>query len=792
MRVDQHVRSVDIVLVGRRLPDNENLGLGYLMAAAKEAGLRARIAVLNSWPDLERVSAQIVDLEPLVVGLAMPDGGSAPLPLSLGQLLAAKGYQGHITAGGPFATLARQWLLDRYDWLDSVVRYAGEVPLTQLARELRDGTEAPPSVPGLTTRSGDGVAADVLDRTGLELFPLHDEFPRLLGHPMVQITATRGCPGRCLYCGPAALQSQERAEGQRAGHQRQQLNRSGVGGVRRRQLGSVCDEMAELWHGHGVRYFYFVDEHLLPRQPAAALEFLREWKTQLQRRDVGSLGIGCMLRADLLTDEVVAAFVDLGLVRTFVGIELATATEKRILGRGGDIRRAVGAMKSLEVAGVATSCNLMLVHPYSTVDTIEAGLEFLRRLGASPFEATQMQVYHGTKLHDRIAAQGRLQGNPLQYEYLFADPVITRFAALFNRLRFEAFGDYSLTCQLHDAALAVALAQRLYPNLVFDDLHHRCQEISAASNRCRVVAYRRALHLARTNEPVAQWEAVIEQARRASEAIVRDIEGVTRSVCRRAARPYHCFAPMRYAAAARLVSFCLSGASAAACQTTATTTRSGADPVDGPRPLDAVATTAADSPTPPLASAPSRSAPAATHPDAGDPVFCTLAKRTELRRIVAHQARRIDPCADRQVAFGWGWHESAGPVVVNSNSTTPRNKGNDNRIRAALKKKLNEQQLGCLTEHSTAIQLPGERSHQEREVIDKVHETCKTSWGSHGWHSIVVEMGPHGRPVSIRNHGTVQPLGVQTLACIKKALKGLTFPCLAGARITRYQPVIME
>ena len=34
-------RGSDIVLIGRRLDQNENLGIGYLLAAAERAGLRA-------------------------------------------------------------------------------------------------------------------------------------------------------------------------------------------------------------------------------------------------------------------------------------------------------------------------------------------------------------------------------------------------------------------------------------------------------------------------------------------------------------------------------------------------------------------------------------------------------------------------------------------------------------------------------------------------------------------------------------------------------------------------------
>ena len=98
--------------------------------------------------------ARVLASGPAVVGLALPDGGSSFLPLTMGEVLQRAGYAGHITAGGAFAGLARRWLLVRYDWLNSVVRFAGEVPLVELARAVRSGAPELELVAGLTTRAG--------------------------------------------------------------------------------------------------------------------------------------------------------------------------------------------------------------------------------------------------------------------------------------------------------------------------------------------------------------------------------------------------------------------------------------------------------------------------------------------------------------------------------------------------------------------------------------------------------------------------------------------------------------
>ena len=101
-------------------------------------------------------------------------------------------------------------------------------------------------------------------------------------------------------------------------------------------------------------------------------------------------------------------------------------------------------MRQLAELGVVTVSNLMLVHPDSTPETLEAGIDFLARLPAGSFEATRMMAYHGTRLQERLRREGRLIGNPLRWGYRIDDPVVERFARLFARLRTEAFLDYSI------------------------------------------------------------------------------------------------------------------------------------------------------------------------------------------------------------------------------------------------------------------------------------------------------------------------------------------------------------
>ena len=137
-------------------------------------------AYVNDGGDVARALEAILRERPGLVGLSLADGGSAFLPLALGEALARAGYGGHVTSGGQFATLAREWLLARHPWLDSVVRFAGEEPIVEIAERVARGARVH-GIPGVTTRQGDGPPADVTNRTPMTLRPARDELPEVLG-----------------------------------------------------------------------------------------------------------------------------------------------------------------------------------------------------------------------------------------------------------------------------------------------------------------------------------------------------------------------------------------------------------------------------------------------------------------------------------------------------------------------------------------------------------------------------------------------------------------------------------
>jgi hypothetical protein len=730
----------DVILVGRRLPDNENLGLGYLLGALRDADIPAAMEPLRDVSDLISIADGVMARRPRLVGLSLPDGGSSLLALGLGERLAELGYRGAIIAGGGFATLSRRWLLERYGWLDAVVRHAGEVPLVEVATRLRAGRAGLDGIPGVSTRAGDGPPAPVMDPRPLEVVPQRGSLPEILGHRVAHVAASRGCPGRCAYCGPAALQDLERAEGREAGHDPADLRRCGVGATRRRPLDGLCDEMAALWRDRDVRYFYFVDEQLVPSRPAAARTFLADWRRGLRRRGVGPLGIGCMTRSDLLPDDVLGDLLGVGLVRAFVGIELATSGELRKYGRAGDPARGMKVMEALDAARVATVCNVMLVHPESSPDTIDDGLRFMAAHPEHLFEATQMQVYHGTRLWDRLRDEGRVVGNPIRYGYAFHQPAVARFSEILARLRGEAFLDYSVAFGVHDLRLSLALSRRLEPGTEIDDLWARSGELTRRVGEARVAALEQALALARRGGGFADADELVGGARRRVDALRDQVAGLADELSGRDGRPVPVYRPLE-SVAASVITFVLAGATLAG---------TGAALAGEPVTPGAVA-----------------------QPEVAQ---CSQEQIVAQREEVLQAVRGADACRSYTVELS----ATAGPTKLHSlgvgsmyaHAEPPATNPREADVLAAV----GSVNTSCLP--GERVYAPGQAQQQVNALSEKAIQGC-----IRGGESVVIELDGAGKVLRVLPQPVSDPSAQQAARCVQAAALGMTFPCLGGYRV---------
>jgi radical SAM superfamily enzyme YgiQ (UPF0313 family) len=454
------MRSLYVALVAT-LPDgDESLGLAYLSTALRQAGHRPRVVTFRGHHDLEEAAGRVCALPAALLGIAIPSGHAAIDVLALLHRVRQMGFNGHVTCGGAYATLARSRLLKDYPGLDSVVRHDGELPIAALANAIASG-EPLSNVPGLTTRQGDGAPAPVDDASGMSMIPEREPSRLYAGVASAKLSAVRGCWGGCRYCGLAGLRREASHEARLRGLSRDKARRAGIGGMRRRPIEHVANEMAKLYRECDVRYFHFVDENHLPRDPKQACAVLSDLTDALERRGVRQRALSLMLRADIATREVTDALARLGVVRCLLGVESNTQQGLAALGRGAALETNRVAVDNLNRHNVSFHLNLLLIHPDSTLASIEQEVSALAGLEGGLVDPFQVEALEGTDLFAGLERSGRLLGGPHLWHFWPSEPAARRFAELFFVLKREVMGRQQLTAYAYEVLGTLAVAGKL-------------------------------------------------------------------------------------------------------------------------------------------------------------------------------------------------------------------------------------------------------------------------------------------------------------------------------------------
>ena len=128
-----------IALVGPEI--EENLSLRYLASSLLPHGFRSEIIGFNRDADFGDALAAILGAPepPLVVGISLAFQWRAADFLAFAVALRERGYRGHLTLGGHFATFASLEILRDFPEVDSIVRQEAEGTMVALAQALAAG-----------------------------------------------------------------------------------------------------------------------------------------------------------------------------------------------------------------------------------------------------------------------------------------------------------------------------------------------------------------------------------------------------------------------------------------------------------------------------------------------------------------------------------------------------------------------------------------------------------------------------------------------------------------------------
>ena len=391
-------------------PDHEdNLSLRYLSASLLNAGHDTVLAPFNSPADTMAVADAAKDAG--IAGLSMCFQSRAMEFLHLARLIKSRDPEKLIVAGGHHASCAAAPLLANHPEIDIIVIHEGERTLVEIADAMPHLKERLAQIPGVAYRDGQKVRftrpRPTLD--DLDALPFPDRrgpVHMIAGVPTSYLMGSRGCYGNCAYCCITTLHRM--APGRR---------------FRQRNVERIADEMAELYHGRGVRQFVFHDDNFLVPSKAINHARVSAFEKALKQRRIERIALVIKCRPVDADREILRRLKGLGLVRVFLGIESATARGLSSLERKQSVADSERALETCAQLDISAQFTLMVFNPDATLDTLRSDVAFMRRFCSNPLNFCRAEIYMGTPLEKRMIELGRARGDYLAREYNLSDPV---------------------------------------------------------------------------------------------------------------------------------------------------------------------------------------------------------------------------------------------------------------------------------------------------------------------------------------------------------------------------------
>lgn len=396
----------------------EHLGLAYLASSLRQHGHHVDLidGILMGW-GLEQMAAAILSRPCDVLGISILFQELLPRAFQLVRKVRQRGFRQYIVVGGhPSHFLYREILRD-CTGIDSVVLGEGEVTVVELAAALEAGKEWQ-TVPGLAFRQDGQVVTSpprplVRDLDDLP-FPARDLLPvAMRWRPVASVLRSRGCYGHCTFCDTRAFYGSVRGAPWRV-----------------RSAENVVAELQELVGRYGVKRVQFWDDNFM-----GPGEVGKERAHELAAAIVQAglrITFSMECRVNDVEPGVIGHLKEAGLDTVFLGIESGVQAALDVFGKGVTVEDNLRAIRLLQDMGIRVKVGFIFFHPYTTVEEMQANLDFLRRTfgnwpqvkAAVGQPLNKLEVYAGTPIFSRLQEEGRLKGPYFRRRYDFQDPLV--------------------------------------------------------------------------------------------------------------------------------------------------------------------------------------------------------------------------------------------------------------------------------------------------------------------------------------------------------------------------------
>ena len=328
-------------------------------------------AVLSVDPDVVAFSAQCT---------------TYPAVLRIAHLLKEKNKRLHIALGGHTASCVDLQTLQRYPWVDAVVRGEGEVSFPEWLSTF-DSTR-PEDVPGVSYRRGTEIfrnedrplIAD-LDSLPLPDYSLVPEFSVYrdacgLTRSIAILEVGRGCPHRCIYCSESVLWRRR---------------------TRRFSVRRLIREVGHLKRNHGAECLLLAYDQFTSHR-----DFVEEFCREMIQEELNDLPWYCISRLDGVDGALLKLMREAGCESVCYGIDSGSEKTLAYIRKSIDKGILLDRVRSTTEEGIVPTLSYVTGFPKEREEDVDATLWLTLQTGILGDVNTIIQlptVLPGTDLH---------------------------------------------------------------------------------------------------------------------------------------------------------------------------------------------------------------------------------------------------------------------------------------------------------------------------------------------------------------------------------------------------------
>ncbi len=407
----------------RRFRVGESLGLKYLATVLDQKVTSAVVLepTLMGWGVTETVE-EIQRLGCDVLGISLQFSHGLYNAVKVIERI-KKDLNPHITMGGHFASFHYDELLAAIPQLDSIVMFEGEETVCQLVEMLEKKSDWD-NISGLAYRGRNGLVVRTKSRPLIRNlndlpFPRRDGTSRLGGEAHYGMISSRGCLFCCTFCSVPFF-----------------YDTPGGPRWRVRSPGNVVDEMEYLVKLHGAEEISFFDDNFLGSNK------IGEKRAIQIANEIVSRGLAVKWSIESRTDDINSSLLSVlktaGLRHINLGIE---SGDQRVLDRLRKLTKVSGNLAAIEEVrdlGLSAYYHFIMFNADTTVEEIEASLDFIRVAGIGNFSviSNRLDVYRGTPEFNRLQQEGRIRKQGYEYSFKFRDGTVEMiYQAIHRSLR---------------------------------------------------------------------------------------------------------------------------------------------------------------------------------------------------------------------------------------------------------------------------------------------------------------------------------------------------------------------